>query len=637
MKANAEQANVLTLSTSDDFYQPLPAYVSYFLDDSLALSVDDVLQRQEMFKPVDKQRIGFGVTSSRIWLIARVANPVSQSQIWWLDFNQPAFKEMDAYLLRRDAPRQKLISQRAEHTFKLREIKDRLLISEVELGALEQATILVSYRAQSSSFLPLAIATSSAVKTYRDSENLINWATNGALIAIIVFALMLTAVIGWRLSTSFALYIAAGTWFIFHSDGYTFEYLWPNIGGLYEPLHLSFMLLMPIFGLQFARTLFNFKSHNLGFDRIILAYILVASLVVLSTKSLASDQRLWLIAYYVVPLGSALQLASGALAARQRLLGWLPYLIGTVLVISPFFYAVASHLKPGLFNASTAINFTHFSLLGECLAFAAAITIRLLGVRQERDEAVTAELSATQDRLQLSSDLQKTQEDYIRARKLSDMRRSQLDTVSHDLQQPLASLRLALAGLENDDEGAVKNMHSAFDYMESLAVEHLQRTHGVDDSIDPVINQKIESEVFSIKVVLDNVYKMFKDEATEKGLDFRYRPISVSVQSEPITLMRAVNNLVANAIKHTESGGLLLCARRRKKSILIQVWDTGDGLSQDELHRIMRRYEKGANSKGHGLGLSIVQSISNKLNLGFKLSSQVGRGSVASLIIDQSD
>ncbi len=246
---------------------------------------------------------------------------------------------------------------------------------------------------------------------------------------------------------------------------------------------------------------------------------------------------------------------------------------------------------------------------------------------------VKAELSATRERLKLSSDLQKTQEDYIRARKLSDVRRNLLSTVSHDLQQPLASLRLALVGLRNTDERATQNMHSAFDYLESLAVEHLQETKQGDEAGSASFAD-VASEVFPIKLVLDNVHKMFKDEAIEKSLDFRCRPISANVPSDPVTLMRAINNLVANAIKHTDSGGVLLCARKRQGSILLQVWDTGYGLGEDELRSVMQPNVKGVSSDGHGLGLGIVQSISEQLNLNFELNSRVDRGTVASLKVD---
>lgn len=626
------QQPALQLSNAKDYYQPLASHVSFHLDKSLARSLDDLLHKPDLFTPLESNRIGFGVIPSRIWLSAKLINTAAVPGTWRLDINRPYYRELDVYLIRdREEGAQRIFSHCQEDSFLARQIAERMLATDISLAAHQQASLMVSYRARSSSYMPLAIGAVEAVNKRRSADNTVNWVINGALVAIIAFALMLTAVIGWRLSTSFAMYIFAGTLFVVHADGYTFAYLWPNAMGLNAPLHLSFMLMMPIFGLLFARVLFNFKSLNSKFDRSILIYIVISCAVALSSGWLQHEQRIWLLAFYVVPIGSLLQLASGVIAARQRLLGWLPYLIGTVLVVSPFFYAVVSYLSPGQFNASAAVDFTHLSLLGECLAFAAAITIRLLGVRRERDEAIKKELASTRDRLKLTSDLRQAQDDYIRARKLSDMRRAQLSSVSHDLQQPLTSLRLALGNLGGADEDARQQMHSAFDYLESLAEEHLNKTSKDEGGL--VVPQDTNLENFPVQVVLDNVYEMFKNEAAAKQLDFRYHPIAATVHSDPIALMRAVNNLVANAIKHTEAGGVLLAARVRNKQVLVQVWDTGVGLSSAQLEQLMQPYHKGEESLGHGLGLGIVKAISNDLGLGFQFRSRLGMGSVTTLAV----
>ena len=334
-----------------------------------------------------------------------------------------------------------------------------------------------------------------------------------------------------------------------------------------------------------------------------------------------------MLAYLLPPIGSILQVFAGVTAMRRKLLGGTPYLVGAFFVMSSLAYAFIAHVVPGHFNLDATLDYGHLTLIVECFAFAAAIVMRLSGLRSERDNAIKAELQATREKLRLSADLQRSQTDYFKARKLSDQRRNQLSSVSHDLRQPLISLRAALGNMSNPDEDAAQRMYDAFDYLESLAQEQL----GTDEAFVSTQKEVGQLEVFSVKIVLDNVYEMFKDEAAEKGLEFRYKPLDAKIMSDPVVLMRAVNNLVSNAIKHTQSGSVLLAARRRDTHIQIEVWDTGAGMSKEEVARVSARGVRGESSSGSGLGLAIVKDISDGLGLDFHLQSRVGRGTLAIL------
>jgi signal transduction histidine kinase len=287
------------------------------------------------------------------------------------------------------------------------------------------------------------------------------------------------------------------------------------------------------------------------------------------------------------------------------------------------------------------------ALIAECFAFAAAIVIRLSGIRKERDRALRAELVSAQDKLKLATDLRKSQDDYIHARKMADIRRNQLSAVSHDLQQPLISLRAALGKIASHQHGrqhgvdaeASEQMYAAFDYLENLARDQIS-THSRESISTQTDGTKPETWVtFPVRTILDNVYAMFKDEANDEGLDFRYRSTSASMDaniiSDPLPLMRAVNNLVSNAIKNTDTGSILLAARRRKHNdgdcIRIEIWDTGVGMSKDDIDHLSKRHNKSEHSDGCGLGLAIVKEISDTLDLDFKLNSRAGKGTAAFL------
>lgn len=90
--------------------------------------------------------------------------------------------------------------------------------------------------------------------------------------------------------------------------------------------------------------------------------------------------------------------------------------------------------------------------------------------------------------------------------------------------------------------------------------------------------------------------------------------------------MRLVSNLVQNALQHSGGDAILIAARRRGAHIRVEVLDNGGGLSETELDRLGKRFEKGDQSRCHGLGLSIVKDISDRYDLNLRFRSQPGRG-----------
>ena len=125
---------------------------------------------------------------------------------------------------------------------------------------------------------------------------------------------------------------------------------------------------------------------------------------------------------------------------------------------------------------------------------------------------------------------------------------------------------------------------------------------------------------------------MFSDEAHEKGIDLKTVRSSIVVSAEPVILMRILINLVANAIKHTASGRVLIGARRRGNTAMIEVYDTGPGMSERDLQYVFKPYVSGATSTGEGLGLAIVKELANESRLDIHAQSLPGKGTVFRIV-----
>jgi CheY-like chemotaxis protein/anti-sigma regulatory factor (Ser/Thr protein kinase) len=104
------------------------------------------------------------------------------------------------------------------------------------------------------------------------------------------------------------------------------------------------------------------------------------------------------------------------------------------------------------------------------------------------------------------------------------------------------------------------------------------------------------------------------------------------VDSDPVLLERILSNLVSNAIRYTARGGIVVGARPRGDSIVLEVWDSGVGIAPAERERIFEEFYQIGNpgshgSKGMGLGLAIIRRLATLLEHPLRVDSEPGRGS----------
>jgi signal transduction histidine kinase len=120
--------------------------------------------------------------------------------------------------------------------------------------------------------------------------------------------------------------------------------------------------------------------------------------------------------------------------------------------------------------------------------------------------------------------------------------------------------------------------------------------------------------------------------AGRKGLRLSFRPTTALVMTDPMLLERSVRNLVSNAIRYTERGGVLVGVRRRAggQRLLIEVWDTGIGIPTTDQAAIFDEFVQLGDvppPQGLGLGLAIIRRSIDMLGYRLALRSVPGRGS----------
>ena len=273
------------------------------------------------------------------------------------------------------------------------------------------------------------------------------------------------------------------------------------------------------------------------------------------------------------------------------------------------------------------------------------LTTDILDLRRDHRIAQERELEALAQEAERSRALLEAEKNYSRARDLAHLRQTQLATASHDLKQPLASLRMTMDTIVHDGDPEVHaRLREAFDYMEGLTASYLAETRPEDpgtsvagnDVPGPPNEQRDETaeqtiEPYAVSLILQTVHQMFHEEAISKGLKLRMVDCTADVTVPPLVLMRVVSNLVSNAVKYTQTGKVLFGCRRRDGKVRLEVHDTGQGMSEQALANLLQPYQKGEQSKGEGLGLAICVQLAHQHGLAFHARSQPGRGTCFTL------
>ena len=214
-----------------------------------------------------------------------------------------------------------------------------------------------------------------------------------------------------------------------------------------------------------------------------------------------------------------------------------------------------------------------------------------------------------------------------------------LAAVSHDVLQPLNAARLFAAALREAGPSAEKS-HLAERVDASLRAAEELLDGLLDISRLEAGALRPEPSDFDAGELLRELAAQYAPMAAERGLKLRVRLRfdPMPVHTDRRLLRRALQNFLANALRYTRSGGVLLTARAQDGAVALQVWDTGPGISEHHLEQIFeefRRFEQPGSSgeRGLGLGLSICQRIARTLEHPLAVRSRVGHGSMFSITV----
>ena len=210
----------------------------------------------------------------------------------------------------------------------------------------------------------------------------------------------------------------------------------------------------------------------------------------------------------------------------------------------------------------------------------------------------------------------------------------QLAGVAHDLRQPLDALAIYLELLAQDPTQApdlAPRMARAIALAQGLALS-LQDFAAARGQVAAL--QRADIHIPTLLAELAAVYEPL---ARRQGLRWRVHGVEDTIATDPTWLRRMLGNLLANALRYTAQGGVLLAVRRRAVGLAFEVWDTGPGLAAADRQRVFEPFVRLTSAgEGAGLGLAVVREGAQRLGCEVTLRSCRGRGSVFGLVFSRS-
>lgn len=221
--------------------------------------------------------------------------------------------------------------------------------------------------------------------------------------------------------------------------------------------------------------------------------------------------------------------------------------------------------------------------------------------------------------------------DLSEIKRLEKIKRDFIGNVSHELRTPLTAIKGYVETLEEEAEEDKKQ------YIEIIK-KHTDRLMNIVQDLLALSEleekgERLEKEEVDLKKLIENVLRIFKQKAEEKGLALNFFSQEVPlIKADILKLEQVFINLIDNAIKYTDEGEISIFLKKENNYIKIEVKDTGIGIPKEHLDRIFERFyvvDKSRSKRlgGTGLGLSIVKHIVLLHKGKIDVESQLGQGS----------
>jgi len=433
----------------------------------------DVSQSDDWQK-LETRYVSFGSLADPAWLRVKLHNIKDEPITVRVDTRRVAFKWMNLYLTP-DGGRtvNQFLDYSYDAPFSDRPINHRILVADVVLQPGEKTELYVHYEGLYISMLPIRVAAPRSFELADKHELVWSSLFYGFMLAAFFLTILTWSLTGWRLSVSVGVFLTFSLLSVWSVEGYIDQFLVPNKNQITAHLTDAIYLWNYAGLLLLSRNIFDLKPKAPIIDRIMLGAIYLILLISFLHLFVGVFPRhsFVVLSFAARVLSVALYAVVGIWAVANNEKG------GTIFTVSAVLLTMAAAFTVfvdtfGFQQGGIPATMRNLVTI-ETVAFAIAIAQNVAAIRSERDAALVADLRATREKLRLNEALRDSQSAYERARLRAFDYRNRLQSVSHDILQPLSSLKAALYANLPADSDARKPLSEAFEYLQSLAYENL--------------------------------------------------------------------------------------------------------------------------------------------------------------------
>jgi PAS domain S-box-containing protein len=226
--------------------------------------------------------------------------------------------------------------------------------------------------------------------------------------------------------------------------------------------------------------------------------------------------------------------------------------------------------------------------------------------------------------------------DITQRKEVDKMKDEFMDIAAHDLRTPAAAIRGFISRVLDGDAGEISA--KAKELLNEAYKGNMRLINLVDDFLTVSRLErgkiKINPRAGDLAKVIETSVNELSDLAESKGLTIKYKKVKLPVcLFDEERIIQVLNNLIGNAIKYTEKGGITIEHTINKNEVITHIADTGIGISSDLQKQLFRKYSKGSESasrSGLGLGLYISKLCIEGSGGKIWVKSKEGKGSTFS-------